>query len=312
MESLDKTFEPVEAEVVLFHKGCPDGFASAWIAHLRLKDKSVFYHAVAHGDEPPWDQIKGRNVVVLDFSWPRDIVLQIKELANGFVLLDHHKSADIALRDIAGCTINLTECGATLAWAYFSMSGQSAMRDIPMPPVVRYVRDRDLWLWKMPNSRAFNAGLYMDVPFDFDEWDALFVFETKHLIAGNGEPDTYTALIENGVCYNKMRAALIDPLAKWALERVWKGLPCRVAQVSPRGLRSELGESILHQHPETRVALCWTYDAWTKKHQVSVRTREGETDATNIAEAFGGGGHPAAAAFSVDLGGHSIEALFEE
>lgn len=303
METLDKTFGPDETEAVLFHKGCTDGFAGAWVAHRRLGLKHVFYHAVAHGDEPPWEHLKDKNVLVLDFSWPRDVTLQLKEFVKGFVLLDHHKTAKERLDGIVGCTIDLAECGATLAWTYFTMTGSLRLCSAPVPRVLKYVRDRDLWLWEMSGSREFSAALYVDVSFDFDEWDARFITERN---------DIYEVMIEAGKHYNRMRAHLVDPLAKWAVERSWKGLTCRVAQVSPRGLRSELAESILRQHPETRVALCWTYDDWTKKYKVSVRTRENETDAAKIAEAFGGGGHPCAAAFAIDLGERNIEALFEE
>lgn len=306
MESLDKTFAPDATEAVLFHKGCTDGFAAAWVAHLRLGTKPVFYHAVAHGDEPPWENLRDKNVVIVDFSWPRDITLQIKEEAKGFVLLDHHKTALERLEGIAGCTLNLEESGATLAWLYFGMSGDSHLRGRKMPEVLEYVRDRDLWRWKMPDSRYFSAALYVEVPFDFDEWTWRFFDGTLY---------ERTALMNNmkghGMNYLTFQAKLADGVAKWALERVWRGLTCRVAQVSPRSITSEVGESILRQHPTASVALCWTYDDWRKTHKVSVRTREGETDATLIAEAFGGGGHRAAAAFTIDLGGRDIQALFE-
>lgn len=311
MEFADKTFAPDATEVVLFHKSCTDGFAAAWVAHTHLGAKPVFYHAVAHGDEPLWDHLRGKNVLIADFSWPRDIILQIKEEAKGFVLLDHHKTAKDRLAGIAGCLIDLDESGATLAWVWFASDGETMNwkyreRCHTMPLVLDYVRDRDLWEWRLPQSREFSIALYVEVPFDFDEWDARFQAWSV--------PDAGTIIDEmvgRGEHYLAMQSKLVDGLAKWAIEREWRGLACRVAQVSPRSLASEVGESVLRQHPGARVALCWTRDDWKKTHKISVRTREGETDATLIAEAFGGGGHAAAAAFSIDLKGRDIEALFE-
>jgi oligoribonuclease NrnB/cAMP/cGMP phosphodiesterase (DHH superfamily) len=304
MERLDKTFAPDATEVVLFHKGCTDGFAAAWVAHLRLKGKpNVFYHAVAHGDEPPWEHLRGKNVAIVDFSWPRDVTLQIKEEAKGFVLLDHHKTSKNNIGDVVGCTIYMEDSGATLAWCYFAMSGSSWLRELKRPRVLAYVKDRDLWRWQEPHSREFNAALFVEVPNDFDEWNGRFLGPSTDQIERN--------MIKAGRHYLVLLKKLADGVAKWALERVWRGLRCRVAQVNPRSLASEVGESILRQHSDARVALCWTYDDWKKCYNVSVRTREGETDATLIAEQFGGGGHPAAAAFKIDLKGRNIEALFE-
>jgi len=308
MEALDKSFPSTETEVVFFHKNCPDGFASAWVAHSHLGTKHVFYHAIAHGEEPPWDHLAGKNVLVVDFSWPRDVTLHLKEIAKGFVLLDHHKTAVERLDGIVGCHVELGESGASLAWLWFESNGEGTSWgeltfewNAHMPRVIKYVRDRDLWQWALPFSREFNAALYVEVPFDFDEWDARFDDRTK-------ETAHVADMITRGECYLAMQAKFVEPLAKWAIERIWRGLTCRVAQVSPRSLASEVGESILQQHPSARVAVCWTYDDWTKKHNVSLRAREGETDVTAVAEAFGGGGHHAAAAFGIDLKGASVEA----
>ena len=308
----DKTFAPEDTTAVLFHKGCTDGFAAAWVVHLLLGPKPVFYHAVAYGDEPPWEHLKDKNVLVVDFSWPRDITLELKRHVKGFVMLDHHKSSQAEMRDIVGCKFDMNECGATLAWQFVYPDSARPRPEVlrRVPEVLRYVRDRDLWLFELPNSRAFSAGLYVDLPCTFNAWDAAFV---------EGELDltidyihlTMSALIESGHHYMKMKDHLIKPLAAWADEKFWMGFPCRIVQVSPRSLRSEVGEAILALHPKTAVAICWTYDFRAKIHKVSLRSRNGGVDVSAIAEMFSnGGGHAAAAGFDIDLQGCSIEALF--
>src|SRR2546422_4504114 len=40
------------------------------------------------------------------------------------------------------------------------------------PWLLQYVQDKDLWAWKLPNSREINAGLN-SYPYDFKVWDSL-------------------------------------------------------------------------------------------------------------------------------------------
>ena len=297
MDEVDKRFAPAETQAVLFHKGCADGFAGAWVAWRALGSERVFYHAVAHGEEPPWDHLVGKKVLIVDFSWPRDVVLRLKEIASGFVLLDHHATAAERLRGVAGCAIDLEESGATLAWKWFAAEGEI------MPRALEFVRDRDLWRWELPHGREFSAALYVEVPFDFDAWDARF-----------GNPRTFdvvlAGMVRRGACYRAYEIKLVSGLAKWARALEWRGMPCRVAQVSPRSLASEVGEEILRAHADANVAICWTRDDWNGEHKISLRAREGETDVARVAELFGGGGHAAAAAFSIDLRGRDVAGLF--
>ena len=85
------------------------------------------------------------------------------------VLLDHHQSA---AEQLAGYVcqrglvhFDLTRSGAHLAWAFF-------LPERPLPDLVRHVEDRDLWLWRDPQSAGFLSALDLE-PFDFGRWQAL-------------------------------------------------------------------------------------------------------------------------------------------
>ncbi|MFQ5503432.1 MAG: hypothetical protein ACE5F1_01390 [Planctomycetota bacterium] len=44
--------------------------------------------------------------------------------------------------------------------------------DERVPPPVKYVRDRDLWLWELPDSKAVSAYV-MSTPYEIPAWDEL-------------------------------------------------------------------------------------------------------------------------------------------
>src|SRR6476469_1387801 len=62
---------PLAPTVVLYHAECADGFGAAWALWRR------FPHArfvpVKHGVPPP-DGLKGERVVMVDFSYGRDLL----------------------------------------------------------------------------------------------------------------------------------------------------------------------------------------------------------------------------------------------
>ena len=58
--------EPSSVNVVIYHADCTDGFGAAYSAWKALGNRAE-YHACKHGTNPP--DIKGKNVVILDFSF---------------------------------------------------------------------------------------------------------------------------------------------------------------------------------------------------------------------------------------------------
>jgi hypothetical protein len=60
--------------------------------------------------------------------------------------------------------------GAVLSWNFF-------FPEKPLPRLLSYVQDQDLWRWEVPFSREFNIARET-IPFDFIRWDEL-MDETK-------------------------------------------------------------------------------------------------------------------------------------
>ena len=261
---------------VVYHDHCNDGFAAAWAARKKLGDQPT-YMAAAYGDPPP--QLRPLdNVYILDFSYPLEITERIAEACN-LILIDHHKTAAEDLAGVPGCHFDVTRSGAVLAWQHFHPG-------TPVPEILLYVEDRDLWLWQLPHSRQINAALG-ELKKDFAVWDRA---------AGNlGELRTA------GEALLRTQQARAEALARAAHPATVNGRRTLAAPCDE--LRSETANAILEQNPDLDFAVVYhrTRQNGVPTLQVSLRSRA-HFDVSEVAREFGGGGHPQAAGFTLNSG----------
>jgi hypothetical protein len=160
--------------LIVFHSPCMDGAAAALAAWLKFGDEAE-YRPAKYGDAAPADEeCRGRDVYVLDFSYPRAELVRMRATCGieirptqqwdreRLVVLDHHISAQ---RDLAGlpfCTFDMMKSGAALAWERFHTGPASThvyAKGSALPELFAYIQDRDLWQWKLPHSREISAAL---------------------------------------------------------------------------------------------------------------------------------------------------------
>ena len=191
--------------------------------------------------------------------------------AESILLLDHHKTAQADLGDLPFANFDMERSGAGLAWDHL-FAGE------PRPWLVNYVEDRDLWYFRLPGSKAVNAYLGV-LPFEFAAWtgaDELGHERAKAL----GE--VVLAKLEQYVSEVSKNARLIT-LAGHRVPAV---------NASPVDT-SELLESLAVGHP---FALSWSV-RFDGVFQYSLRSSADGLDVSEIAKAYGGGGHAHAAGF---------------
>ena len=159
-----------------------DGVAAAWAAWSVLGDVGVEYIPAQYGQEPP--DVKDCEVYILDFSYKRETLLEMANSAKSILVLDHHKTAQADLEGIKFAMFDMNQSGAMLAWKYFS-------GDVHIPDKIKLVQDRDLWQFKLADTRAFNAGarLIMDdmVPSEFNKVDVHEAIVTGELLIKQSE-----------------------------------------------------------------------------------------------------------------------------
>lgn len=144
--------------LIITHGNCRDGFCAAWVCY-RKYPTAEFIHS-NYGESTP--DVKGRDVIMVDFSYPRDVLEQMKADANSLLVLDHHKTAKEALEGLDYCQFDMNRSGAGMAWDHF-------FPEQIRPWLVNYVEDRDLWRHALPNGPAVNAYI-STLKYDFETW----------------------------------------------------------------------------------------------------------------------------------------------
>lgn len=268
----------------IYHANCADGFTAAWAVWKKHPDTEFvpgFY-----GKEPP--DCTGRDVVMVDFSYKRGVLLEIAAVANSVLILDHHKSAQADLVDLPDnvtTVFDMARSGAMMAWQHYHPD------ETPSDLVV-HVQDRDLWLFKRAQTRAFQANLF-SLEYTFENWDRV------HLDCS--DDFRYQMFVAEGEAIERKHFKDIKELIRTAASRGVIGgvevpiLNCPYFYSSDAGHQMCQGEAF---------AACY-YD--TATHRVfSLRsTEQGGSDVSVIAAKFGGGGHKHAAGFRVPLENYS-------
>lgn len=263
--------------LVLYHADCMDGLVAAWVLWRSRAWAGGEFVAVRYGDPPPIDLARGRDVVVLDFSYSREDTIALARAAGAFRLLDHHQTAADRLAGLPECTVDMTKSGARLAWWMESGSSGSA------PWIVDYVEDRDLWRWELPHSREVNAWLGARCR----------TFEDLEAVHRQGP----TAAREAGVACLVMIQRYVESAAAEAQRSYMLGHVVPVVNAS-RPHVSELLEHLAAGHPFAA--------AWHRRADgatvYSLRSSKGGIDVGALATRVGGGGRQHTAGFTVPRG----------
>jgi len=298
--------------LVIYHDHCTDGFGAAYAAWLTLGDAAE-YLPMSYG-QPLTRPVAGRDVYILDFSFPPEETRRIIREAAHTVWLDHHKSAfeawcgeykrgmrrveDDRDQGYGDATYKIilddNKSGARLAWGYF--------RSRTVPLKVRLIDDRDRWQFHYADSKAFHAGLQLRKPWTFDDWHNLN--EDKVIEQGRTALAVYQQQIDDRVWVaNRVTIVpgVIDSHLSYLPPWLWSlSNQCYVAGLAVNSPihQSEIGHELATA--SGTFGLVWYYDAATGRANCSLRSN-GDYDVSLIAKAFGGGGHQNAAGFNIDM-----------
>ena len=273
--------DPASIDLVIYHAKCSDGFGAAWSAWKLLGNKSEYY-AATHGDPPP--DVKGKNVAILDFSYSNATTKQMIEDAENLIIIDHHKSAMVELHDVTNTIFDMKHSGAMLSWNFFHPGKEP-------PKFIRYIEDRDLWKWELPYSKEFAAAFDM-VPFDFEKFDE---FEDDSAFDDACKRGSYI------LAYSK---SVIKKVSDQATLREWQGK--KIYLVNSPHWMSEIGNKLA---PDCDFVVIWWFDHDRLECRVSLRAFHEDTDVSEIAKKFDGGGHKKAAGFRLPKNTH-IDDIF--
>ena len=278
-----RTMTPFLPDLVIYHANCNDGWCAYWLVEVLASKLGFSVEGVPaqYGDEPPG--VRGRKVWVVDFSYPRDVLLRMADDAEQLLVLDHHRTARQQLDGLPFCVFDETKSGAMLVWEYIRDNWMELSDERRL---VEYVQDRDLWKWELPHSREVNAALFA-LPKDTSEWSTA----ARNL----------DWLIDKGhAILSHIRMVVGNTVEKCAIDVEVNGLDFSVVNSSV--YVSEIGEELLK---DCDVAVIWC-QLGNGKYLMSLRSR-GNIDVSEMAKRIGGGGHKNAAGAVTDK--HPLELL---
>lgn len=261
----------------IYHANCADGFTSAWAVWKKHPDTE--FHEGIFGVEPP--DCTGRDVVIVDFSYKRPVLLEIADKAKSVLILDHHKSAEADLVDLpenVTAIFDMNRSGAGMTWQYYHPDQAPSF-------LVKHVEDRDLWRFSMEQTRAFQANLF-SMEYTFENWDMV-----NGLCADDYK---YWSFVAAGEAIERKHFKDINELIKVAETRsLIAGFDVPTLN-APHFYSSDAGHIMGKNEP---FAACY----WdTSKGRVfSLRSEDGGQDVSEVAVKFGGGGHKHAAGFTL-------------
>ena len=263
--------------LLIYHAQCLDGFACLVIASgCRAADEIQAWPA-RYGEDPP--DVKGRDVLICDFSWPRDVLVRMHGEAKSLRVLDHHESAEKALGGLDWCTFDMERSGAALTWEHFHPG-------VEPPEWVRLIEDGDLWRFRHGNlTRAWQAR-FLSLGWRVHAWRSEL------------ERDRESITDRGYACLDLIDAevkalGLLAREVRWPLARRGPAQPVVVANSGPLH-RSFVLKEALDRFPDAVVAVAYWQDE-KGRWEHSIRSRKDGPNVAEIAEQLGGGGHRHAA-----------------
>jgi oligoribonuclease NrnB/cAMP/cGMP phosphodiesterase (DHH superfamily) len=273
-------------KICFYHAGCPDGFGAVWSVQGAWGERGR-YVPRGHDDRVRLNECEDALVAFVDIAPARDELEELAAVAQQVVILDHHVTARDRVGSDATLTndleseghevhFDLSHSGAVLAWQYFRPND-------PLPDLLRYVEDQDLWNWALPNSDAVNAAI-ASYPREFEVWDRL-ASEPIEALVQQGEP----ILRANRMEVDR-RLEHAKPVALGTR---------RIEAINASINRSQIGHRLAQRE---KYGEAWGLVYRVEGTEVFATIYSiGDLDISKVALEYGGGGHKNASGFHVSL-----------
>lgn len=296
-------------DVVMYHDPCVDGVTSAAIIYRYYKqenpDHTIEFLPSRHDTKKKLsnfiDKVRGKHVMMVDFSFPRALLIKFSQAAESILIIDHHITAkedlddfiiydEIKPKDFEQITkenkisayFDMEECASSMCYKAFPISNEPGESDF-----VDYVRDNDIGKFELSGHENFRA------------WARAQDYDVKKfaLDIGASHFDHHmVSIMEEGSHILKMMQKLVKQLADeetrfGKLEDIHDNIPYCITDYF---LSSDYAHYQIKQGFNLAIGFYFT------KHGIGASVRSDETIRSDlIAKAFGGGGHKQAAGFNI-------------
>lgn len=260
--------------LVVYHGKCTDGHTAAWAAWQKFGDKAEYIPAT-YSPNDVFD-VDGRDVYILDYC-PRSLaeIEDYRARAKSLLIIDHHQTSEELCKGLDCALFDMNRSGAGMAWDYFN-------HDLQRPYLVDYVEDRDIWRWRLADSKLISAALSSYPLGSFEEWDGLCA-RVQH---------NFNEIVAEGRALLRAETVAINGVKDHVVLSEFVGYQ-NVPVVNTSGIN--ISEILNQLAPPDYFAVAW-YQRSNGTFKYSVRSK-GTFDCAKLAEKFGGGGHKHASAF---------------
>ena len=261
-------------KVCLYHSADLDGKCSGAIVKKIYPNCQLY--GIDYGQPCPWDLIKDKTVIIVDFSFPIETMIKLNQISD-LIWIDHHISA-IKELEKSGVKIkglrNTAKAACGLAWVYFQKP--------PTPKTVKMLGAYDRGDLSDPLTLPFQYGMrqFNTDPENQELWSDMFKDIRFAEIYKQGQ---------NILQYVRRHDEKFSHA--YCFEITFEGLRCVVLNRQP--LNSKVFDSVWDENKhDLMIGFAKRQDVW----QVSLYTTK-DIDVSEIAQRHGGGGHKKAAGF---------------
>lgn len=269
--------------ICIYHANCFDGICAAWVVSKKYPDAE--FVPANHGDQKlinslVQDCYENANInerlVIVDFSFERDLMIMLGNKVKEMIVLDHHKTAEENCKGLDFCKFDMNESGASLAWRHYFPNEE-------IPKLVAYVRDRDLWLKQLSFTELVNAYI-QSFPMEIKTYEEL----NKTLESDFG----FRSAVGQGEAILRYKDQMVSNICDTAV--IWHTEDGKIPTVNTAFLFSEVGAELCKRFPESPYSQYYFDRLKDNTRQWGFRS-DGRFDVSEVAKRRGGGGHKTAA-----------------
>lgn len=280
--------------LIIHHGDCPDGFGAAWWLGLNLGPHEKF----AASYEKPAPDCTGKQVYIVDFCYPAEVLDQIAREATDLLVLDHHKTAIEYLstttlvprvanfieekdRRLKGqrhlALLDMNSSGVGLVSQFVVREGGPQA-----PEFLAYIEDRDLWRWRFGDDTKLVFAAVTSRPQTEEAWNEMARGDILDLKVEGRAIERYRQQVISSIVVTAYEVTMFG-------RRVW----CVAA---PYSMGSEVAHELALRNPTDFGAY---YVDYGHRRKYGLRSLPGGADVAELAQRLGGGGHEHASGFEV-------------
>jgi len=307
----------MERVVVIYHKGCPDGYGALSGVVYKYGVKNLFYdeeNDILYNYDSSFVAIPSNHST--DFTrlkellekYPNDnftlymvdfFVDKIFEVVKNYpnikrvVVIDHHKTAKEIIekgipeevKDRFEVHLDMDHSAAVLTWKVLNGF---------VPEIMEYIEDRDIWKWEIPDS------LYVLTAVDAKVFNILKPNEIVEKLLELAQNFPKEEFAKEGQSMIEFKESVVQRLVNNNAHYIVLPSGHKLLAVNSSVFQSDIGNRLAQISPE---GVACVYSISPKEDDVyvncSVRSINGR--AREVAQANGGGGHDNAAGCRVPL-----------